>query len=397
MFYRILFKEGGLPQFVFAIIGSIIGLALLLASIQFYLDIKSVLNNNEDLIKPDYLIINKRVSALNTLSVSKSTFGANELSELRQQKFVKSVAPFISNGFEVKAYTNPGYNVPAIYTDMFFESLPDAYLDIPKADWKWTPQDTVVPIAVPRDYLSLYNFGYALSKGMPQISGSMVSMVKFRLTLNGKGKSTVTTGQIVGFTDRINTILVPYAFLEYMNKELNTTAPAPSRILVEARDPSDKAIPDYLETRGFETNKEKLKNSKLNILLNIMMSVLSGLSLTIIFLSFMVFTLAFQLLITKKSEKIRTLLYLGYGVPDIIKYYAGLFIVVNALIAALAIVSVVQLKDAFFAIMLEFKFPVPAGIDNLVYLAGGVITAIIIVLNTLVLYRKVAGMDMGKK
>ena len=128
-----------------------------------------------------------------------------------------------------------------------------------------------------------------------------------------------------------------------------------------------------------------------------MMSVLSGLSLTIIFLSFMVFTLAFQLLITKKSEKIRTLLYLGYGVPDIIKYYAGLFIVVNALIAGLAIVSVVQLKDAFFAIMLEFKFPVPAGIDNLVYLAGGVITAIIIVLNTLVLYRKVAGMDMGKK
>ena len=182
-----------------------------------------------------------------------------------------------------------------------------------------------------------------------------------------------------------------------MNNELNTTAPAPSRILVEARDPSDKAIPDYLETRGFETNKEKLKNSKLNILLNIMMSELSGLSLTIIFLSFMVFTLAFQLLITKKSEKIRTLLYLGYGVPDIIKYYAGLFIVVNALIAGLAIVSVVQLKDAFFAIMLEFKFPVPAGIDNLVYLAGGVITAIIIVLNTLVLYRKVAGMDMGKK
>lgn len=397
MFYRILFKEGGIAQFIFAVFGSIIGLALLLASVQFYYDIKKVLNENDDLIKPDYLIINKKVSALNTINVNTSTFTGNNLEELQNQKFVKSIAPFISNGFEVKAYSNPGFNVPAIYTDMFFESLPDKYLDIPKELWKWQPGDSIVPIAVPRDYLSLYNFGYALSKGMPQISANMISMLKFQLTLNGKGKSAVTTGQIVGFTDRINTILVPYKFLEYMNQELNTVAPAPSRILVEAKDPSDKSIPNFLEERGYETNKEKLKNSKLNILLNIMMSVLSGLSLTIIFLSFMVFTLAFQLLITKKSDSIRTLLYLGYGAVDIIKYYAGLFIIVNIFIAAIGIAVTIWLKSGFYQVMSEFKFPIGEGINGYVYLAAFVVTLLIIVLNILFLRKKISGMDIGKK
>ncbi len=397
MFYRILFKEGGVAQFAFAVFGSVIGLSLLLASVQFYVDIKNVLDNNEDLIKPDYLIINKRVSGMNMLNMSSSTFENKELESLKSQSFVKSVSPFISNGFEVKAFANPGYGVPPIYTDMFFESLPDDYLDIPKELWKWQPGDTIVPIAVPRDYLSLYNFGYALSKGMPQISGNMISNLKFTLTLNGKGKSKVTTGQIVGFTDRINTILVPYKFLEYTNQELNTVAPAASRILIEAKDPSDRSIPKYLDNNNYETNKEKLKNSKLNILLNIMMSVLSGLSLTIIFLSFMVFTLAFQLLITKKSDSIRTLLYLGYGVGDIIKYYAGLFIIVNIIIAILALFITTWLKGEFFQVMMEFSFPVGEGISSLIYLAAFIVTITIIILNILFLRQKITGMDIGKK
>lgn len=396
-FYPILFKEGGVSQFAFAIFGSIIGLALLLASVQFYLDIKHLLNDNEELIKPDYIIINKKVSGMNALKMASSTFAEGELGELKTQGFVKSVSPFISNGFEVKAFMDPGYGVPAIYTDMFFESLPDEYLDIPRDLWKWQPGDSVVPIAVPRDYLSLYNFGYALSKNMPQISANMISMLKFQLTLNGRGVSKRTVGQIVAFTDRINTILVPYKFLEHTNKELNTVAPAPSRILIEAKDPSDKGIPKFLENRSYETNKEKLKNSKLNILLNIMMSVLSGLSLTIIFLSFMVFTLAFQLLITKKSDSIRTLLYLGYGVGDITKYYAGLFIIVNVLIAIIAVGITTWLKGKFFDVMLEFNFPVAGGISIEVYATALAVTLLIILLNLLFLTRRISGMDIGKK
>ena len=386
MFYRILFKESGLPQFILAVIGSIIGMTLLLSSVQFYLDIKKVLNNNEDLIKPDYLIINKKVTALNTSGFAKSEFTKYEIEDLNKQKFVKSISPFISNAFEVKAFTQPAKNIPAIYTDMFFESLPDEYLDINKSDWKWSSADSIVPIAVPRDYLNLYNFGYALSKGMPQVSGNMISMIKFTLTLNGKFKSKIAYGKIVGFTDRINTILVPYKFLELNNKELSgITGEAPSRLLIEAKDPSAKEIPNYLDSKGYETNKEKLKNSKLNILLNIMMTILSGLSLTIIFLSLMIFTLAFQLLITKKRDKIRTLLYLGYSTFDISKYYILLFFSMNIVIASSALIIVSQLIDVFKNMLTEYNFHLEGIINSEVYICCAVLSLLIIVVNSVFL------------
>lgn len=397
MLNKILLKEGGVAQFVFAVFGSIVGLILLMASMEFYLDIKAVLNENKDLIKPDYLIVNKKVTALNTTGFGKSTFSDGDLADISSQKFVKTISPFISNGFEVKAFSDPGFNVPKIYTDMFFESLPDEFLDIPANVWHWSESDSIIPIAVPRDYLSLYNFGYALSKGMPQISGSMVSMVKFQLTMRSKDSTIVRTGQIVGFSDRINTILVPYNFLKYMNEKLKTEAPHPSRILIVARDPSDKSIPKYLESRNYETNKEKLKNSKLNILLNIMMSVLTGLSLVIILLSFWIFTLAFQLLITKKAEKIRTLLYLGFGVPQVIKYYVILFASANVLIYLLSAIVVNILKGKFYDVMISFNFPVRTGITGSVYWAGVAVIMIIVVVNSLFLYTKVSGMDNGKK
>ena len=397
MLNKILLKEGGVAQFIFAVFGSIVGLILLMASMEFYLDINAVLNENKDLINPDYLIVNKKVTALNTTGFGKSTFNAKELNDLRKQSFVKTISPFISNGFEVKAFADPGFNVPKIYTDMFFESLPDEFLDIPQNVWHWTESDSVVPIAVPRDYLSLYNFGYALSKGMPQISGSMISLVKFRLTLRSKDSTVVRIGQIVGFSDRINTILVPYQFLKSMNEILNTQAPNPSRILIVARDPSDKHIPKYLESKSYETNKEKLKNSKLNILLNIMMSVLTGLSLVIILLSFWIFTLAFQLLITKKAEKIRTLLYLGFGVPQVIKYYVVLFASANLLIYIISAFAVKILKEYFYDVMLSFNFAIQSGISGSVYGSGIAIILLIIIVNIVFLYTKVSGMDNGKK
>lgn len=386
MLYRILYKESGLFQFILAVLGSLIGMTLLLSSVQFYIEINRILNNNEDLLSPDYLIINKSVTAMNTAGLRKAVFNKSEIEEIKKQRFTKSVAPFVSNGFEVKAFTDAGGKIPPIYTDMFFESLPDEFLDVDKSNWKYQTGDTLLPIVVPRDYLNLYNFGYALSKGMPQISGNMISMLRFTLRLNGAIKSKVIYGRIVGFTDRINTILVPYNFLIETNKELSgEELPEPSRILIEAKDPSDKTIPKFLEDRDYETNKEKLKNSKLNILLNIMMSILSGLSLTIIALSFLVFTLAFQLLITKKKEKIQTLLYLGYSTFYISKYYIGLFVLMIILISIGSIIAVNYLTLILKSMLNEYNFLILGELNKEVYIVCSLISLIIFIVNSIFL------------
>ena len=45
-------------------------------------------------------------------------------------------------------------------TAMFFESVPDEYVDVNLDKWEFDENERVVPIIIPRNYLNLYNFGF---------------------------------------------------------------------------------------------------------------------------------------------------------------------------------------------------------------------------------------------
>ena len=49
-------------------------------------------------------------------------------------------------------------------TAMFFESVPDEYVDVNLDKWEFDEYERVVPIIIPRNYLNLYNFGFAQSR-----------------------------------------------------------------------------------------------------------------------------------------------------------------------------------------------------------------------------------------
>ena len=74
-------------------------------------------------------------------------------------------------------------------TDMFFESVPDDFVDI-----KWPASATShdagqmseVPIILPRTYLALYNFGFAQTKNLPKLSEGVVSMIPMDIRLRGE-------------------------------------------------------------------------------------------------------------------------------------------------------------------------------------------------------------------
>ena len=46
-------------------------------------------------------------------------------------------------------------------TDMFFESVPDGFVDVNLDKWVFNENEPVIPIIIPRNYLNLYNFGFA--------------------------------------------------------------------------------------------------------------------------------------------------------------------------------------------------------------------------------------------
>ena len=63
-------------------IGSIIGLVIILISVQIYIDIQEIVNKNPNTITNDYLVLSKKIAKLSFLSKEKSYFTETELSIL---------------------------------------------------------------------------------------------------------------------------------------------------------------------------------------------------------------------------------------------------------------------------------------------------------------------------
>ena len=102
-------------------------------------------------------------------------------------------------------------------TEMFFEAVPDQYIDVDSDKWYFNPDNTEIPIIIPRNYLNLYNFGFAQSQGLPKLSEEMATALQLEIQLQGAEISETKTGRVVGFSNRLNTILVPETFLTWAN------------------------------------------------------------------------------------------------------------------------------------------------------------------------------------
>ncbi|MCD4711232.1 MAG: hypothetical protein K8R52_10320 [Bacteroidales bacterium] len=339
LLYQILWKDHNRAHLLGAFLGTLAGFVLLLAGIQFYMDIKAVLTENRDLLDPEYIVINKKVNIGQTLGLSRVGFTPEEIEEIEAQPFADQVAAFNSNEFPVSAYTE-NERFPDFITDLFFEAIPDEFIDVKSEEWHWDPEKGTIPVIIPQDYLNLYNFGFAPSQGLPQIPKGVISMIDFKLRLQGQGRGNYDDyqGRIVGFSNRVNSILVPLDFLEWANQEYGYFKKSdPSQVILVSKNPTDPNIIRFLEERGYDTIREKLKSSRMNIILKFIISFLVIVAAIIIGLAFLVFLLSLQLMISRSSEKIRRLNKLGFHYREISRPYILLLLLLMAGITGLSL------------------------------------------------------------
>jgi len=339
LLYQILWRDHSRVHLLGAFLGTLAGFVLLLAGIQFYMDIKSVLSENRDLLDPEYIVINKKVNIGNTLGLTGGGFTEEEIAEIKDQPFADQVAAFNSNEFPVQAYTE-GELVPNFMTDLFFEAIPDEFIDVKSEDWQWDAEEGTIPVIIPQDYLNLYNFGFAPSQGLPQIPKGVLSMINFKIRLQGQGRGNYDdyNGRIVGFSNRVSSILVPVDFLEWANEKYGYFKKNdPAQIILVSKDPTDPSIVRFIEERGYDTIREKLKSSRMNIILKFVISFLVIVAAIIIGLAFLVFLLSLQLMISRSSEKIKRLNKLGFHYREISRPYILLLILLMAGITGLSL------------------------------------------------------------
>lgn len=343
LMWRLLRKNVSKAQMAGFAIANLIGLTIVIIAVQFYTDVQPLFNEGSGIINNDYMLITRRVEFLN----QNSAFSDEEIKDIENQEWARRVGKFTSSNYEIYASIGFGPGRTNIRTDMFFESIPDNFIDVIPDKWGFDPENPEIPVIVSKDYLSLYNFGFASAQGLPQISEDIVSTVPISFTLSGNGQRETINGRIVGFSNRLNTIIVPYDFMCWSNQKFsNEKASDPSRLIIEVKSPGIPEINEYMISHDYEVAGGKDKTSKVSYFLNIIISIVIGVGILISALSFFVLLLSIHLLLQKNSQKLHNLIMLGYSPSEVSKPYIKMVLQINIFImlGSIALMLLVRIK-----------------------------------------------------
>lgn len=370
------------------VLSNFIGLVIVLGALQFMRDADSIWSADDSFIKSDYLVINKKITSANTLGKTQTGFSAAEISDIESQPWARAVGRFTSNDYRVLAGVSSGGRGMSTY--MFFEAIPDEFVDVPRSQWNYRPGAGEVPIILSKDYLTLYNFGFASSAGLPQLSEGLMSSIPLtlRLTSEDGTRSRELHGRVAGYSNRLNTILVPQTFLDETNSELGTPGAVrePSRLIIDVSSPGDVAITQYLESHDLEVAGDKSASSA-SFLLRVVGGIVIAIGTIITILSLLILILSVSLIMEKNRDKLHMLLMLGYEPRAVGKPYVMLVTWASVGAYMLALAGVAALR-AYYIGPLEGLGARPAPVW-LVPLVGAVMTAVIITLNVAAIRRKV--------
>jgi hypothetical protein len=390
LMWKLLRKNLSIPQLAGYIFAGFAGLSIILFGIQFYADTKPLYSSNDSFLNPDFLVINKKVSTLSSISLSSTTFSKKDINDIQQQPFVKKTGLFTSSKFGIRASVSSSM-FGRFYTEMFFESVPDDFIDVQSEDWIWSNEQNYIPIIIPRTYLTLYNFGFAQSQGLPQVSENLVEKIKLTVTVYGNGKNKNFDARIAGFSDKLNTILAPESFLKWANVEFGTeNSSEPSRILVETYNPSDPLIAKYFGEKNYEIADYRGNTGKAAYFMRLVIITVLIIGLIITLLAISLMLLSISLLIYKNKEKLENLILLGYSRSVVAKPYQILGLSLTMFIFLLAFTVVLIFRN-FYIQKISILFDNAKINSNIIFtfVSGFVILFIICLINILWIRKKV--------
>lgn len=354
--WKLLRQHISIPQLAGFFFANLFGMLIVLLGYQFYRDVTPVFTAEDSFMKADYMILNKKIGMGGTLSGRSNSFSQDEVEDLEGQPFAEKVGAFTSTEYKVDAHMGvQGTNV--LNSELFFESIPDAFIDMPKKDWTYKPGSKEVPIILPRTYITMYNFGFAQSHSLPKISDGLMGMIDFSIFIQGNGHKDAYKGKVIGFSSRLSSILVPQAFMEWSNAYYAPDSHTdPTRLILQAENPADEQVTKYLDQNGYEAEDSNMNAEKTTYFLRMMVSMVMVVGLIISILSFYILMLSIYLLVQKNSDKLENLLLIGYRPSQVARPYQLLTISLNFAVLLMAWVVLYFVRD-YYMDVIEILFP----------------------------------------
>ena len=350
--WKLLRQHISIGQFAGFSLANLLGVLIILFGFQFYNDVLPVFTGDDSFMKNNYIIINKTIGTASTLTGRTNTFSNSDISEIQSQKFVRGVGQFVSANYKVEASMGvQGVNI--LNSELFLESVPDRFVDVSLSKWQYTPGDIILPSS----YITMYNFGFAQSHSLPKISEGLVGMVEFTLLVHGNGKDARFNGRVIGFSSRLNSILVPQTFMEWSNKEYSSDVDnSTTRLIVEVDNPTDTRVSEFMESHGYDMADNNMDAEKIVYFLKLLVSIVVIVGLVISALSIYILMLSIYLLVQKNTTKLENLLLIGYSPQRVAMPYQMLTIGLNLAVLAIALALLAAARSYYMDVIMTL-FP----------------------------------------
>ena len=336
MLKKVLFQNQDKTQLFIAVLGAVIGMIFLISSIHYLIRVNEF-GKGEEILGPNTMIIQKKVSNSSSLKITKNDFSNEEIERFKNESFVADAQAVICNNFNVLLLTDDPL-VPKFSSDVFLQTVNAKFLDVSSKNWTWKEGDTIVPIVMPRDFLVMLNT-FMSASGIPQVSEDLAKDINFKLRISNETKKDFITARIVGFTNEIPSLLVPESFMRYANKKYATVKENKiTNVMISSKEGEFGEMVKFLEERGLESRKSQVVIGKLKSIVSTLFVVLLVISVVTVVVSGLVLIQYMQLLIANNQYQIRTLLRLGYIPNKIVLLFTSYLAVTFGFVSMIAFV-----------------------------------------------------------
>lgn len=349
MLNNLLFRNQDKKQLIIAIIGSFMGITFLVTSIHYLIKVNEF-GKGSDILGPNTIIVQKKVTNSSSLNLTKTDFTDREIEKIKSEPFIQDVKPVISNNFDVSFETADPL-VPRFRTDVFIQTVDPKFLDVKSSKWHWKEGDEYVPIIMPRDFLVMLNT-FMSASGIPQISDDLAMDIRFKFTLKDDKNKEWVDARIIGFTNEVSSILVPESFMVYGNsKYTNGKEKKITQIMISGKESEFGLVEDLLKKRGLESKNSQMVVGRLKSVVGTLFLVVLGISVIAVFVSGLVLIQYMQLLMSRNAYEVRTLLRIGFHPAIVIRSFFRYFIRIFGIVSGIALIIFFIFKfflDAMF-------------------------------------------------
>lgn len=335
LLHSIIQTAAGRLSRILATIAMGVAMLLIVVAVQLQANFQSLLNSpaNKDSIA-NFLVIHQ---SSENLQKSGKGLSRETIDNLRKQDFTESIGIIESSHFKA-GIESPSELFP-FYTDIAFEAVADSFLDVRPEQWQWNEESRFIPLIVPNLFLDIYNFQFALSQGLPQLSTAAIQQIPLVIKIQSPAGDLRYTGRIVGFSDRIASVLVPQSFMQWANQQFGSSYNNQiSRIVLRTKDPGNPALSNYLKAHSLKTDADKTRFSKYRKIVDIIAGAAGAIGLILMLFALLVFSLFIRITIATAKADIELLLTLGLSPKALSQFLMRKFFPVQLILMGLVLI-----------------------------------------------------------